>query len=66
MNLEERLQSAEAKGYISVKVEAEGYFFFVESDTTLRVGDSIKNARGVEFKVTKIESKSRIVAEEIQ
>lgn len=66
MNLEERLQVSEAKGYISVQVEAESFYFFIENNKAVKIGDIVENARGKQFRVTKINSKSRIVAEEVE
>lgn len=65
MNLEGRIQVAEAKGYISVNVESEFYYFFIESSKTVRIGDIVKNCRNKKFKVNKIMSNSRVSAEEV-
>lgn len=64
MNLDERLKVSENKGYISVNVESELYYFFIEINDDIRVGDII-DYRNKQFRVNKIINKSRISAEEI-
>ncbi|HHB2481428.1 TPA: hypothetical protein ACORDH_002879 [Bacillus cereus] len=60
----ERLLWGENKGYTSVIAEGEGIAFFVK-ENNLIVGDVVKNSLGHDFKVVKILSKSRVIAEEI-
>ena len=65
MNLEERLKTSEAKGYISVQVESKRFFFFIESKSSIKVEDIVKDSLGTEYKVNEIINKSRISAEEV-
>lgn len=64
MNLEERLKTSEAKGYISVQVKSQRFFFFIESKNFIKVGGIVKDSLGTEYKVNEIINKSRIAAEE--
>lgn len=59
MNLEQRLQKAESKGYVSVHVPSERCFFFVKSEG-LAVGSVVTDCMDREYKVTKVYDKSRV------
>lgn len=63
MNLEERLQVAEVKGYISVNVKSECFYFFVKSSNAIRIGDTVKDCMDNQYRVNEIINKSRISAE---
>lgn len=57
MNLGERLQKARNKGYMPVHVPSERCYFFVENSRNFKIGETIKNAIGQEYKIVNVSNK---------
>ena len=65
MNLEQRLQQAERKGYTPVYVLGTNSIFFIKPKKQIEIGDIVKNSFNEKFKVDNIDRK-RIYASEIK